>query len=354
MDVEEIRKRAENGEPLLLEDNNQEYFIYFDKFRVLIPVRQENDFQEEYEDIEVFGRNIWLNGLLVYRSVIKEKCAKEIFSWLDQIIMTREWKIDSSLWVLNPRLSGYYTSKPENVYNGETKQIEKIGDRKARILYVMYLPGKSIFNEKNKVSFSEIEKFGLKISGTILKYNKDGMDIGKNISGGKSKDINPEKGNKINMDIQLLLDCDKRRCGLPSYEREMLYDIKAGHWDVFEKDNEILQDDKLVGRDPKLDIKRNGVIGIDFGTKSTVVVKQEGSNEIRPLRIGSLSLKAEVSESDYENPTIISCINIKDFLENYNAKEGRPDTSCEDIFVSYNAYQDYKNCPTENFYAYYS
>lgn len=61
-----------------------------------------------------------------------------------------------------------------------------------------------------------------------------------------------------------------------------------------------------------------------------------------------------MSESDYENPTIISCINIKDFLENYNAKEGRPDTSCEDIFVSYNAYQDYKNCPTENFYAYYS
>ncbi len=354
MDVEEIRKRVENGEPLLLEDNNQEYFIYFDKFRVLIPVRQENDFREEYEDEEVFGSNIWLNGLLVYRSLIKEEYAKEIFSWLDQIIMTREWKIDSSLWVLNPRLSGYYILKPEHVYNGETKQIEKIGNRKTRILYAIYLQGKSIFNEKNKVSFSEIAKFGLKISGTILKYNKDGMDIGKNISGGKSKDINPEKGNKINMDIQLLLDCDKRRCGLPSYEREMLYDIKAGHWDVFEKDNEILQDDKLVGRDPKLDIKRNGVIGIDFGTKSTVVVKQEGSNEIRPVRIGSLSLKAEVSESDYENPTIISCINIKDFLENYSEKEGRPNTSCEDIFVSYNAYQDYKNCPTENFYAYYS
>ena len=352
MDIEEIRKRVENGEPLLLEDNNQEYYIYFDRFRVLIPVQQGNDFQEEYEDVKIFGSNIRLNGLLVYSSAIKEEHAKEIFSWLDQIIMTREWKIDSGLWALKPRYSEYYTTKPEHVYNGETKQIEKIGDRKARILYVIYLPGKSIFSEK--VSFLEIEKFGLKISGTILKYNKDGMVTGKNISGGKSKDINPEKGNKINMDIQVLLDCDKRRCGLPGYEQEMLYDIKAGHWDVFEKDNEILQDDKLVGRDPKLDIKRNGVIGIDFGTKSTVVVKQEGSNEIRPVRIGSLSLKAEVSESDYENPTIISCINIKDFLENYNAKEGRPDTSCEDIFVSYNAYQDYKNCPTENFYAYYS
>ena len=105
MDIEEIRKRVENGEPLLLEDNNQEYYIYFDRFGVLIPVRQENDFQEEYEDVEALGRNIWLNGLIVYRSLIKENYAKEIFSWLDQIIMTREWKIDSSLWALNPRHS---------------------------------------------------------------------------------------------------------------------------------------------------------------------------------------------------------------------------------------------------------
>ena len=37
-------------------------------------------------------------------------------------------------------------------------------------------------------------------------------------------------------------------------------------------------------------------IGIDFGTKSTVVVKQENSVEIRPMRIGSLSLGVEVQE----------------------------------------------------------
>ena len=33
---------------------------------------------------------------------------------------------------------------------------------------------------------------------------------------------------------------------------------------------------------------------------------------------------------------------------------GRPNTSCEDLFVSYNANNDYSNCPTENFYAYFS
>ena len=47
-------------------------------------------------------------------------------------------------------------------------------------------------------------------------------------------------------------------------------------------------------------------------------------------------------------------MNINEFFSDYMASVGRPNTSCEDLFVSYNANNDYSNCPTENFYAYFS
>ena len=256
--------------------------------------------------------------------------AKDLFAKLEQIPEMNLGAFASGLWFVdndNQSMQDFLIYSV--VYNGTTRYIEALGTRqKARILRVLYI-GKTFFDGE-KVKLAELSDHGLTIVNTSADYN-------------------------ANLDIKKLLDCDKKRCGLASYEREMLYDIKAGHWDVFENSGLYKnQDKKLIARDPKLDIKKNGMIGIDFGTKSTVVVKQEGSNEIRPIRIGSLSLKAEVSESDYENPTIISCISINQFLKNYNEKTGRPETSCEDFFVSYNAYHDYKNCSTENFYAYYS
>ena len=57
---------------------------------------------------------------------------------------------------------------------------------------------------------------------------------------------------------------------------------------------------EFVSRNPKLDIKQ-GVIGIDFGTKSTVVVKQDTTNRIIPVRIGTGDLSSEVKEEDFEN-----------------------------------------------------
>lgn len=202
-----------------------------------------------------------------------------------------------------------------------------------------------------------ISLFRVVMSNIINKENSINTDMvmmnkkneGQQLKSG-DKDIK-SSSNEENL-VRSLLDCDKIRCGLLSYEKEMLFDIKAGHWDVFEK-SEKYKAEGMVDRDPRKDIKKSGVIGIDFGTKSTVVVKQEGSDEIRPIRIGSLDLSAEVKDSDYENPTIISCLDINSFLEKYIDGGGRPETSCEDIFVSYNAFLDYHNCPTENFYAFF-
>ena len=157
--------------------------------------------------------------------------------------------------------------------------------------------------------------------------------------------------------IQELLNCDKDRCRLEPYDKDILYDIIRGHWELFDEEVEqgLVQPDnkEFVSRNPKLDIKQ-GVIGIDFGTKSTVVVKQDTTNRIIPVRIGTGDLSSEVKEEDFENPSIVEFTNVEKFLEDYQKEIGRPHTSCNDIFVSYDAYQDFQNCKPYDFYAYFS
>ncbi len=177
--------------------------------------------------------------------------------------------------------------------------------------------------------------------------------------------------------IQTLLDCDKNRCRLEPYDKDILFDIIRGHWELFEarkeseesgtetlewtedrkennfSESETIRYENLIARDPKLDIK-NGVVGIDFGTKSTVVVRQDATNRIVPIRIGTGNLSDEVKEEDFENPTIIEFTNVKKFMEDYQKEAGRPHTSCNDIFVSYDAYEDFRNCKPDDFYAYFN
>lgn len=343
MNDDEIKSIIKNGNLLLLKNDKNEFFLYYNKYKILIPYEQENIAKQYDIDTYVKGNKVQLKNTIHEKELIKFQHAKELIDKLGQIPELNKWKITSNHWFVN-------TWGQKVIYNGILHRfidLKYITDITARILWVIYLPDRDRkVVENNQVHIDELNKYGLSVCQSMS--NPETQSNGKKVS-------HTNKDDNVSPDIQELLDCDKKRCGLPSYEQEMLYDIKAGHWDVFENSDLYKKQDKgLIARDPRLDIKKNGVIGIDFGTKSTVVVKQEGSNEIRPIRIGSLSLKAEVSESDYENPTIISCINIKDFLKNYNEKTGRPETSCDDLFVSYNAYQDYVNCPTENFYAYYS
>ena len=340
----EINDTIESGNLLLLRSNSNELFLYDYSFNMLIPIQQEEIKKEYGYFTTISPQKCRLNDVPLKKVLIKEKHAKTIFHKLSRIPKMQEWKIEMRKWFIDEDYE-YDSQTCTSIYDGKSERTGVLRrQQKAHILRVIYLPGNRILND-SKVNLYEITKCGLFVDEKTTAYR-----MGENSS-------NNPKFEQMDDSIQNLLDCDKKRCGLASYEKEMLYDIKAGHWDVFESkstDSLMGDDDKLIARDPRLDIKKNGVIGIDFGTKSTVVVKQEGSNEIRPIRIGSLSLKAEVAERDFENPTIISCMNISKFLKDYDSKKGRPETSCEDLFVSYNAYNDYKNCSTENFYAYYS
>ena len=95
--------------------------------------------------------------------------------------------------------------------------------------------------------------------------------------------------------------------------------------------------EKLVARDPKSSIN-DGVVGIDFGTKSTVVVYQKGNANIHPMRVGTGDLGKEVSAHHYENPTIMEFKNLERFIADYNARDNRPYTRWEDLTISHTAH----------------
>ena len=152
--------------------------------------------------------------------------------------------------------------------------------------------------------------------------------------------------------LKYYLSIDRERINIDDYDEERLWDINLGHWDLKEEDKEELKEilgKKVYERDPKEDVHQGGIVGIDFGTKSTVVVYQKNNTNIMPMRISGGILNKEVVDADYENPTVIEFRNIKNFLEKYNEKDGRPNTRWEDVMVSHTAFTNLTEGPSEYF-----
>ncbi|MCK1986228.1 MULTISPECIES: biotin/lipoyl-containing protein [Peribacillus] len=153
-----------------------------------------------------------------------------------------------------------------------------------------------------------------------------------------------------------LLNSEKVRADIDTYDKKMLTDPNRGHWDLWpvhsdEKPLTITLNEEIMARNPKLDIKEDGIVGIDFGTKSTVVVHQEESDFTLPMRIGVGYLNTEVQDWHYENPTVIEFIDLEHFLELYKEKEGRPDTRWQDVTVSHNALNNLMNGKSDHYYS---
>ena len=143
-----------------------------------------------------------------------------------------------------------------------------------------------------------------------------------------------------------LAACDQRRIGLTRYDKRMLTDANRGHWDLWhsqEKNEDAINLDlpiPLVARNPEVDVNRAGIVGIDFGTKSTVAAFENEHGEAILLQIGDGSYRPGKSYNVYENPTIIEIVHFKPFWQAYQAKAGRPDTSWQDVCVSHKALAD--------------
>lgn len=135
---------------------------------------------------------------------------------------------------------------------------------------------------------------------------------------------------------------DKIRSNMTPLSKSILSDPNKGDWEVYEDVliNNCLttndcEDFYFFARNPKLDIKRNAVCAIDFGTKSTVVAIRD--KDERLLRIGNGNSYSDLRKEDFENPTFLYFQNFNKFNEDYKKRIGRPFTKWSDVLVSHEA-----------------
>lgn len=158
-----------------------------------------------------------------------------------------------------------------------------------------------------------------------------------------------------------VLSCDKMRADLEVYDKKCLEDVNSGHWELWIDKTDIADgqvtasiEKPLIARNPEADIREDGLIGIDFGTKSTIVSKRDGREKIDLLRVGTGQLNKKAVVSHYENPTIMEFINLEKFISDYNERLGRPETNIDDLRVSHIANSDLKSCTiSDNFYSFF-
>ena len=157
--------------------------------------------------------------------------------------------------------------------------------------------------------------------------------------------------------IQSLLECDTARADLEKYDRKCLEDVNSGHWELWTDGEPVAEKGQVLielkqplrARNPVSDIHENGLIGIDFGTKSTIVSVQDGIHTTL-LRVGIGKLNKAPEAHHYENPTIMEFINLNQFLRDYKTRSGRPETSINDLRVSHAADKDLKSCDNNSYF----
>ena len=172
----------------------------------------------------------------------------------------------------------------------------------------------------------------------------------------KEKAIEFDEQDFINMKIALL-NCEKIRADIEPYEDRLLTDPNRGHWDLW--DNRLTNSDYwieisegFVARNPICDVNKDGVIAIDFGTKSTIVVYQNDYDHSLPMGIGDGNLSKEPTAKRYENPTVMHFVNLEQFLKDYRSKKGRPYTKWEDLTISHTAMDQFENSKSDEYYSY--
>lgn len=151
----------------------------------------------------------------------------------------------------------------------------------------------------------------------------------------------------------VLLHADEHAIALDPYDEKLLTDPNRGHWDLWGRDGDAEEDalflelgEGFTARNPAADVS-DGIVAIDFGTKSTVVVYETDEQQILPLQVGSGSYTKGTQARNYENPTVLQFISLDDFLAAYGAHEGRPATSWDDLTVSHNAFQNLKDASSD-------
>lgn len=160
--------------------------------------------------------------------------------------------------------------------------------------------------------------------------------------------------------------CDYLRARIQRYHSKWyLSDEGKGHWELWDdpedvpvkkkdsKKNEEAEvesiqtkkhvlrlTDGVIARNPLADVKHDAVVGIDFGTKSTIVALQDGDDQIVPLRVGMADYSVAPEAIHFENPTVMQFVDLNRFMEKYALRSGRPMTSWDDLLISHEAFNN--------------
>ena len=257
---------------------------------------------------------------------------------------TREYKNG----VLSEESTYYFKNgdtEKRNTKNGilEGKSIYtyKNGDVEEREYKNGILEGKSIYTSTD--GSTEIREYRNGVLQGEVVYQKDGHKRKYLYTDGRKEEM-PK--------LKYYLSIDKERINIDDYRENRLLDPNVGHWDLKEEDKEELKEllgKEVYSRDPKLDINQGGIVGIDFGTKSTVVVYQKDRNNILPMRISGEELNKEARDTDYENPTVIEFRDLIKFKKDYDEEIGRPNTKWEDVTISHVAFRHLMEGTSEQF-----
>lgn len=234
---------------------------------------------------------------------------------------------------------------------------------------------KNILSEKYTIVSDDIFRKAVAVlkNNKISEIDERGIDKLITIFSVNRKQIEKEVAGKIMSDFTLtleitdmytesLLSCDTYRADLEKYDKKCLEDVNSGHWELW-SDSELIPEEgqvlaslekPLIARNPAADIHYDGLIGIDFGTKSTIVSKQDGKEKTTLLRVGIGQLNKIAEAYHYENPTIMEFRNLEKFIADYTSRNGRPETSVNDLRVSHAADSDLKACDkSDDFYSYF-
>ena len=341
MDIREVRKIKVG-----LGENTIDKFIEESDILKNFPDKVEGILEENENNKKIFDVGIGEKVAIFFKKELYEK-KKNRIEMLELEI--EENKLKNGEEKQRDLTTIYF---PRNYHNDICRECgKKIKDltdmlQRIKIECIFYLSGKKDFLKKyleNKISLIGSEEL-VKIRSDYEESYED----------------------YIFEDINVYVEIDKDRFNGQTYENE-IEDINKGNWDIFddldengnlcickEEDYEIIEiEDKIYARNPKDDIVESGVVGIDFGTKSTVVVSYRDDNaginnsKTLPIRISGNMNDIERTEN-YENATIIHFSDLESFIVEYNSSKGRPYTYYEDIQVSLEAENELKR-NTEDF-----
>lgn len=193
--------------------------------------------------------------------------------------------------------------------------------------------------------WSDVDSHVLDISMILREWNSAESKTTKNNTNSSSENDREKDGKtavEINRAINYLVNCDNIRANIQPYDSKILTDINKGHWELFEPvdDNaeniaRLSEDNPFYARPPQMDV-HGGICAIDFGTKSTVVVLQKGTDE-RLMRVGQGDYTKALRKEDYENPTVIELRDYESFRQAYIERKGRPFTKWEEARFSHEA-----------------